>query len=137
MKTPSLLVTIAFIAFLAAACSPSSPAVTGEWRLVSYGDASRQVPALPGVEAYLSFGENGQFGGNVGCNGFGAEYTVRGAEIALDGIVSTMMYCESTAAQESGVLGVLSNGPLKFDLDGDTLTLISADGASVIVLARR
>jgi heat shock protein HslJ len=139
MKNPSLLLTAIFtlIAFLSAACSPASPAVVGEWRLVSYGDASKPAPALPGVEASISFGENGQFGGNVGCNGFGAEYKVSGDEIAFDGIVSTMMYCEATAAQESGVLGVLSNSPLKFDLDGDTLTLTSADGASVVVLARR
>ncbi len=137
MKIPSLLFTITLIAFLAAACSPGSPIIVGEWRLVSYGDASQPMPALPGVEAYLSFDQNGQLGGNVGCNGFGAEYTVSGDEIAFEGIVSTMMYCEATAAQENGVLGVLSNSPLKFDLAGDTLTLISADGASVIVLARR
>lgn len=138
-RRPLVLASIfMFLALLAAACAGGGPvSIVGEWRLVSYGDASKPMSALPDVETSILFGENGQFGGNVGCNGFGAEYQVSGDEIVFDGIVSTMMYCEATAAQESGVLGVLSNSPLKFDLAGDTLTLTSADGASVVVLARR
>mgnify|MGYP001275306895 CR=1 FL=1 len=89
------------------------------------------------METNISFGEDGQFGGNVGCNGFGAEYEVNGNEITFDAIVSTMMYCEAVADQESAVLGALSENPVTFQLDGDTLTLTSADGVSVVVLARK
>jgi heat shock protein HslJ len=88
----------------------------------------------PEVETTISFGEDGQFGGNVGCNGFGAEYEVSGSEITFDAIVSTMMYCEAVAGQESAVIGALSGNPVTFQLDGDTLTLTSADGTSVVCL---
>jgi heat shock protein HslJ len=65
------------------------------------------------------------------------EYKVSGDEVTFDGIVSTMMYCEAVAEQENAVISALSENPVTFQLDGDTLTLTSADGASVVVLARK
>lgn len=140
MKKTTLLLIATLIGALLAACTSggASPAsITGEWELVSYGSAASPTAAHSEVETNFSFGEDGQFGGNVGCNGFGAEYEVNGNEITFDAIVSTMMYCEAVADQESAVLGALSENPVTFQLDGDTLTLTSADGASVVVLARK
>jgi heat shock protein HslJ len=136
-KLNFLLTAIICAAFVMSACAGGSTSVEGEWTLVSYGASFSPVPALPDVETSLSFGADGQFGGNVGCNGFGAEYELSGNRVTFGAIMSTMMYCEETAEQESLVLGVLNQGTLTYQLQGDTLTLTSADGDSVLVLVRK
>ncbi len=140
MKKTTLLFVVTLVGALLAACTGggTSPAsIVGEWELVSYGNPASLTPALTEVETNISFGEDGQFGGNVGCNGFGAEYKVSDNQITFGPVMSTMMYCEAIAGQESAVIGALSGNPVTFQLDGDTLTLTSADGASVVVLARK
>jgi heat shock protein HslJ len=136
----SLLSTLALLTLaglLLSACSGSSASLEGEWSLVSYGNASAPTPALPNVETSINFGADGQFGGTVGCNSFGAEYSVSGDKITFGSILSTMMFCEDINEQESTVLSIFSDKALTIKLDGTTLTLVSADGASVIVLARK
>jgi heat shock protein HslJ len=134
MKKIFLLVIALFIL---TACSSASADITGEWKLVSYGDAVNPMPALPDVDTSIKF-ENGQMSGNVGCNGFGGNYELSNDKITFNGIMSTMMYCEETSVQEQGVLGVFSdNLALQIQLNEDILTITSADGASVLNLVRR
>ena len=110
--------------------------VEGEWRLVSYGSAYGQTPAIPDVDTSIEF-KDGQMSGNVGCNSFGGNYKVDGEMLTLEPIVSTLMACEDPmASQESGVFAVLYESAT-FALDGDSLTITSADGSSSIVLERR
>lgn len=135
MKNIFLLV-IALL--LLAACSSTSKVnVTGEWKLVSYGDPSNPTAALPKVDTSIKF-ENGQLSGNVGCNGFGGNYELKGDKIIFSGVMSTLMFCEETSAQEQGVLTVFSDKvELKIQMTGDTLTITSADGSSAVNLARK
>jgi len=136
MKKFHLLLTTLLILILTA-CSPAKPDLSGDWKLVSYGDAANPTPALPHVDTSITF-ENGQMGGNVGCNGFGGEYKLNGDQIIFNGIMSTMMYCEETMPQEQGVLAVFSdNVALKIQFNGDSLIITSADGISVINLTRK
>ncbi len=136
MKKSYLLLTTLFILAFAA-CSPAKPYVSGDWKLVSYGDAANPTPALPDVDTTVTF-KDGQMGGNVGCNGFGGEYKLNGDQITFNGIMSTMMFCEATSVQEQGVLGVFSdNDALQIQVNGDSLTITSAGGASVVNLARK
>lgn len=74
--------------------------------------------------------------GNVGCNGFGGEYTVKGDTIRFGPVMSTMMFCEEIVEQESGSLAVFQEETM-FVLDGNMLTITSADGAMSIVLERK
>ncbi len=136
MKKITLLLTF-FMLIMAACTGGSSSALAGEWKLVSYGDASNPTPAVPNVDTSISFDEKGQFGGTVGCNSFGAGYVVDGDQITFEPILSTMMFCEETSPQESAVLAILSDATVKFQLNGGQLTLTSADGASVVVLERK
>lgn len=122
---------------LAACSGKASAPVSGEWTLVSYGDASNPAPAVPDVETSISFDEKGQFGGSVGCNSFGSEYKVDGDKITFGSIISTMMFCEETSSQESMVLGILSDKTVNYQVDGDELKITSSDGASVVVLVRK
>jgi heat shock protein HslJ len=136
MKKPHLLLTALFILALSA-CSSAKPDIGGDWKLVSYGDAANPTPALPDVDTSIQF-ENGQMSGNVGCNGFGGTYELGGDTITFSGIMSTMMFCEETSVQEQGVLGVFSdNTAMQIQLNGNNLSIASADGASVVNLARK
>jgi heat shock protein HslJ len=126
-----------FVVLALSACAggSDSPSLEGQWRLVSYGSASAQIPAAPDVETSIEF-KDGQMSGNVGCNGFGGEYTVDGDTITFGPIMSTMMFCEAVAVQESSTLAVFQE-TASFVLDGDTLTIKSTDGTMSIVLARK
>jgi heat shock protein HslJ len=121
-----------------AACSNSRVDVLGEWKLVSYGDAANPTPSLADVDTSIEFDPNGQMIGNVGCNGFGGGYEIKDGKITFNGIMSTMMFCDEISAQEEGVLSVFADKvQLKIQMKGDTLTITSADGASVVNLVRK
>ena len=133
-KTFILAITL----FILAACSSASAEITGDWKLISYGDADNTTPVIPDVDTSIKFDSNGQISGNVGCNSFGGNYEVSGDKIAFSSIISTMMYCEKTSSQEQAVLSIFSdNVNLQIRMNGNTLTITSADGASVVNLARK
>jgi heat shock protein HslJ len=123
--------------FVLTACgSGSSVAIQGQWKLASYSSASVQTPAVPDVETSIEF-KDGQVNGNVGCNGFGGDYKVDGNNLTFGPIVSTLMFCEGPVGeQETATLNVFSESAT-FVLDGDTVTITSADGSSVILLERK
>lgn len=132
------LKTILFILLITiSACSANSASLEGEWTLISYGDSSNPTPALPNVETTINFGVDGQFGGSVGCNSFGAGYQVSGNQITFESVFSTLMFCEGTMDQETVFLNILSEQTLNFELSGNQLTLTTQDGSSVIVLERK
>ncbi|MEP7135901.1 MAG: META domain-containing protein [Chloroflexota bacterium] len=124
--------------FMLAACTSGTPAsLSGKWKLVSYGPASSQTSAVADVDASIEFGSDGKMNGNVGCNGFGGDYKVKGDEITFGPVMSTLMACaDPIGMQEASVLAAL-NQTATFALDGNTLTITSADGTSIIVLARK
>ena len=138
-KTYLVMITVLVVsgALLAACTGSASTSVVGDWRLVSYGSPADLKPAAPDVDTSIVFGEDGKVNGNVGCNGFGGDYTVDGNTITFGQIVSTLMFCEGPVGdQETTTLNVFVESAT-FVLDGDTLTITSADGSSVIVLARK
>lgn len=119
------------------ACSGrSSASIQGQWKLVSYGSSSNQTSALSNVGTSIEFSADGRMSGNVGCNSFGGDYKADGNTIEFGPIISTEMFCETVADQEAGVITVLQKKK-NFVLDGNTLTITSADGNSSIVLERK
>ena len=138
-KTPllSIMLFVLSLLILSACTGGASASVVGEWTLVSYGDASSPTPAVPDVETSINFYEKDKFSGNVGCNSFGSEYTVDGDQIVFGSIVSTMMFCDATSAQESAVLSILSDQSVKYQINGEQLTITASDGDSVVVLAKK
>jgi heat shock protein HslJ len=140
-KTSPTLVTIfALSVLILSACASSGTASAspiGEWTLVSYGNTSNPMPALPEVETSINFNEDGTFGGNVGCNSFSSDYKVDGDQITFGSIFSTMMFCEGISDQESAIFAILTDKTVSFTVNGDQLTLTATDGASTVVLVRR
>lgn len=124
------------VALTSCSLGDSAP-IVGSWRLVSYGDPASLTPAAPDVDTSIIFDEEGQMSGNVGCNGFGGEYSINGDSIVFGQVMSTLMFCEGPAGdQETAILGVLQDAA-SHAVDGDTLTITSADGSAVVVLRRK
>jgi heat shock protein HslJ len=118
------------------ACAPkadTAASLTRTWKLVSYGPASNPTAALPDKDATITFGEDGQVDGNVGCNSFGGRYTVADGKITFEPLVSTMMAClpDALMNQEQAVLGLLS-GSVDYKIEGSTLTI--TNNGSVLIL---
>jgi len=140
MKKTSLFLSTLFVLsvlILSACVGGASASPTGEWMLVSYGDASNPTSTLPDVETSINFNDDGTFGGSVGCNSFGSNYKVNGDQITFGSIMSTMMFCEGISDQESAVLAILTDKTVIFEMNEDQLTLTSEDGNSVVVLTRK
>ena len=123
--------------FLAACSGGTANSVVGTWRLDSYGAPGNTTPAAPDVDTSIVFKEDGKIEGNVGCNGFGGDYTVEGNTITFGPIVSTLMFCEGPVGdQETATLNVLAE-TVSYTIEGDTLTITSSDGSAVIVLSQK
>ncbi len=141
MKKQSLYFLTIFVlaGILLSACSGgTSASLTGTWKLVSYGSPDNLTPAAADVDTSVILGEDGTISGNVGCNSFSGDYRVDGDKITFGPISSTLMMCADPAIgdQETAVLNTLTE-TVTFVIDGDTLTLTSADGSSIIVLTRK
>lgn len=140
-KLPVYVISLLVLSsVLLAACSGGSAnSVVGTWRLDSYGSPGSIAPAAPDVDTSIVFKGDGKIEGNVGCNGFGGDYTVDASAnaITFGPIVSTLMFCEGPVGdQETTTLNVLA-GTASYVIEGDTLTITSEDGNEVILLDRR
>ena len=129
-----IMLTLAMVIFNA--CSTTNTSLTGEWKLVSYGDSAVPTPAIPGMDTSISF-EEGQFGGTVGCNSFGGDYKLNGDQMSIGSVFPTMMFCDQTSTQESAVLAILSDQTMTVTQSGNLLTLSSTDGKSVVTLEKK
>lgn len=129
---PLMLIT----ALVLSACSSDSLAGTS-WTLVSYGDPSNPTAAVSGVDTSLVFSSDGQVSGSMGCNGFGGDYQIKNGQIVFGSIVSTEMACEEPRmSQETATFAVMS-GTVEYSINGNTLTLTSADGSRVLNLTKK
>ena len=123
--------------FMLSACGrQAEKSLESNWRLMAYGPVSNSVPAVENVDAFVEFTSNGKFSGDVGCNIFNGNYKIEGEKIIFTSVSSTKMACKNIIGeQEKAVLHVFS-GTSVFLLDGNTLSITSEDGGTLIVLAR-
>ncbi|MFV2063449.1 MAG: META domain-containing protein, partial [Chloroflexota bacterium] len=97
------------------------------WQAV--GDTQAEVP--DGILVSLRM-EDGEAGGNGGCNSYSTSYTIDGASITFGRIASTLMACqESASSVESDYLANLAS-VATWDSDGATLTFGSAAGFDLL-----
>jgi heat shock protein HslJ len=122
---------------LTACAGNASASVVGDWKLVSYGSPTNQTPAVPNVEASVTFGSDGKLNGNVGCNGFSGDYKIDGSTITFGPIMSTLMACTDPIMQQEIIVFSVLTDTATFEIDGTTLTITSADGASAVVFERK
>jgi heat shock protein HslJ len=132
------LLTLILICLAISACTASntaaSPSLTGSWKLTAYGPANSPVPAVEGVEAGLTFNEDGTVSGTSGCNGLGGDYTVEGNQITFGEFVSTLMACDDPIMAQEEAAHKVMTGTATYKIEGETLTITNND--LVLVLTR-
>ena len=119
-----LLVLFVFC-LLISACAPqaASASIIGSWKLTSYGPANSLAPAIPDVDATLTFDKDGKLSGNGGCNSLGGEYKIKGDQITFGPVVSTLMACPDPQMAEEGIIHQVLTDTASFKVEGSTLTI--------------
>ncbi len=79
------------------------------WLLLGYGDAGNPIVVEPGTTVTAQFAEDGSLNGSAGCNSFFGSYELKGEEIKIGPLGSTMMACEKGMNQEAIVLEALQS----------------------------
>jgi heat shock protein HslJ len=113
--------------------SGSNPLI-GAWKLTAYGSASAPTPAVEGVDAGLTFNQDGTVSGTSGCNGLGGDYSVQGNEITFGEFVSTLMACDDPIMAQEEAAHKVMTGTATYKFEGNTLTITKDD--MVLVLTR-
>lgn len=126
MKRFSLLLAVPTLAACATPEVPNLSLAGSKWTFVAI-DGAKPV----GKQASLNFEEQ-RLGANVGCNGMGGSWRLVGGRLTVDGIVSTMMFCEGIMAQEQAVAKLLEGRP-SLTFQGNRLFLHSDDHSAELV----
>jgi len=123
MRKYLLILLIICLTVSACAAKENGRSLVGSWKLTAYGPVDSPTPAVPDVEAFLSFGADGTLTGNTGCNQLGGDYQVEGDQIIFGQIVSTLIACpDLQMAQEETMLQVLTD-TASFKIEGNILTI--------------
>lgn len=113
--------------------------VVGVWTVVGYDDGEGGVVSVAaGTELTATFGSKGRVTGRGGCNRYFADYRTAGNRISIGAAGTTRMHCDSPETvmeQESLFLAALERSAT-FRLEGDRLTLRSAEGSIQVTLSR-
>lgn len=99
--------------------------VPSEWVLVSCEMEGTEIPAA-NDRAFLKIND-GQLGGNTGCNSFGGDWSLEEKKLKVPGVMATKMFCQEAAAQEELFLNLL-NGEVAYAVRGDELSLTGGAG---------
>ena len=118
----------------------SVPALEGHsladtsWVLVSYGEPASLKSVITGTKITLSFNAaTNEISGNGGVNGYGGEAVRTDNQLALSGIMHTMMASTNQAVneQESAYFGLLNTAQsIAF---GNGTLIINCEGGQVLI----
>ncbi|HET6823700.1 MAG TPA: META domain-containing protein, partial [Anaerolineales bacterium] len=140
MKKFFLMLLLASLAVSACGAEPQPGApqdpssLVGAWRLTAHGPADAPVPAVEGVEAGLTFNEDGTVSGTSGCNGLGGDYSAEGDQITFGEFVSTLMACDDPIMRQEESAHKVMTGTATYTVEDDTLTITNND--TVLVFTR-
>ncbi|WP_228044466.1 META domain-containing protein [Streptomyces ferrugineus] len=108
-----------------------SAAVTGVHWAVDDVTVDGKKSAAP-TSTYLRIADGGKARGNLGCNNFSADAAFADSRVTFDRMQSTEMACEGVPTGfEQTLARTLTDGELTTEVDGDKLTLTTADGDRV------
>ena len=109
------------------------------WRVLSYNNGKQAVVSLIiGTRITASFGEDGRVTGSAGCNRYFAGYEAEDESITIGMAAATRRFCgdpQGIMDQEASYLAALQS-VATLRLEGDKLTLRTADGALALTLVR-
>lgn len=98
-----------------------------EWRV----EAINGQPVAAGSKAMLLFGTDGRLSGNSSCNNIVGGFTVNGQTLSISKPGGTRMACEPALMKQEGVLLEMLPAITRYAIEGDVLTLSTADGRAI------
>lgn len=118
-----------WLTLLVAACATPASQSQGlfgsKWRFVMIdGEAPTSSNAA------LEFGE--RLNATLGCSTLSGPWSASNGELASGPMVRTRMTCDVLDRHERSVSVLLSNGPVRMTVTGDTLKLASRDRSAVL-----
>lgn len=104
------------------------------WKLIGLGAPGAERPPVGEQPITLQFLADSRVGGSGGCNSYAGSYQIAGQTLSFSPLVSTLRACipEELTRQESAFLAALQGGGA-YQLEGNQLTITSADGAQRLV----
>jgi putative lipoprotein len=84
----------------------------------------------------VDFCGDGRVSGKLGCNSFSGNYEVKDKRIVFSSMVSTLMACPEPQMKQEITAFQVMTGTVRFQVEGDRLTIYDASGASAITLSR-
>lgn len=129
IKRTSAVFCILIAVSLLAACASTPGLKSTRWQLTQLNGQ----PALEGVTVTLNLEED-ILGGSDGCNTYGGSYTSKGSAFKTGSdIFSTMMYCSDEINNQSTAYYTALDQAASFNLDGQALSLLDANGTVLAV----
>ncbi|HSN74919.1 MAG TPA: META domain-containing protein, partial [Anaerolineae bacterium] len=111
-----------------------------EWNVTMYNNGREAVVGvIEGTEITAIFGDNGELSGNAGCNQYMTSYTIDGNAIEIAMPATTRRLCpepEGVMEQEQAFLAALQSAAT-FNIEGNTLSMRTAEDAGAVVMTRR
>lgn len=115
--------------------TPTSEAIVGTWTVTAAGG----VATPPGVDAHLTFGDDGRMHGRGGVNNLAGGYEVEGdgdqAVLVIGPVMSTLMAGPEPAMAHEYRMTSALDGRLPLRIHGDTVTIGPAATAIELVRA--
>jgi heat shock protein HslJ len=104
-----------------------------EWSLISYYDEEDGILSVPADTEITLKLEDGQAGGNAGCNSFFTNYETDGNGSLTFGMIGmTEMYCEEKMDLESRYLSLLET-TAEYSTAGGNLKLMNSEGNTIMI----
>ena len=133
-------ITDAIMAAVDAAAQPptaENSLAGSSWQFVSLGPVGATTPVVGETPLTLEFREDGQAGGQGGCNSYRGPYTMQDDLLQFGEITSTLIACADAAVteQEQGYLEALRTAN-RFSVDGDTLKIWYQNDGSLLNFTR-
>jgi heat shock protein HslJ len=106
-----------------------------DWLLISYFDGTDAIVSVLAETEITARFEEGQVGGNAGCNSYSAGYELDGDQITIGPAAATQAFCaepEGVMDQELAYLTALQSA-ISFEVGADgSLTFFNAEGNQVL-----
>jgi heat shock protein HslJ len=137
-KNVFLVLCVALLGMLLAACSTAESLDATSWGMTSYRDAQGNlVDILPDTIVTADF-QADQVSGNVTCNNYSGAYQTNGNKITIGPLATTLREClgpEGIMEQEAAFLSAME-AAAQYEIKGDTLEMMDEQGATILTFKK-
>lgn len=107
------------------------------WNVISYNNGKQGVVSvMAGTELTAEFQDNGNVGGNSGCNGYFGPFKTDGDQISIGPLAMTAKMCvDNEIMEQEGLYLQALESAATYRIEGSKLELRTADGAMAVNLA--